>query len=93
MLIITGIIIAILFMQLNNIKKKEKQEKLAMVTVYTLNRDVDAGEEVSQADFTTTAVNKNTAPKDYLTPTDLKRKKYSKNSNDSWNCFIKRNDL
>ena len=30
MLIITGIIIAILFIQLTNIKKAEKQEKLAL---------------------------------------------------------------
>ena len=78
MLIISGIIIAFLFIQLTNIKKAEKQEKLAMVTVYTLNRDVDAGEEVSEADFTTTAVNKATAPKDYLTPTDLKEKNIAK---------------
>lgn len=78
MLIITGIIIAILFIQLTNIKKAEKQEKLAMVTVYTLNRDVDAGEEVSETDFTITSVNKDIAPKDYLTPTDLKEKNIAK---------------
>ena len=78
MLIISGIIIAFLFIQLTNIKKAEKQEKLAMVTVYALNRDVDAGEEVTAADFTTTSVNKNTAPKDYLTPTDLKEKNITK---------------
>ena len=75
MLIITGIIIAILFIQLTNIKKAEK---LAMVTVYTLNRDVDAGEEVSETDFTITSVNKDIAPKDYLTPTDLKEKNIAK---------------
>ncbi len=60
MLIISGIIIAFLFIQLTNIKKAEKEEKLSMVTVYTLNRDVDSGEEVSVEDFTTTSVNKNT---------------------------------
>ncbi len=49
-----------------------------MVTVYTLNRDVDSGEEVSVEDFTTTSVNKNTAPKDYLTPADLKEKNITK---------------
>lgn len=78
MLITSGIIIAFLFIQLTNIKKAEKQEKLAMVTVYTLNRDVDAGEEVSEADFTITSVNKDIAPKDYLTPTDLKEKNIAK---------------
>lgn len=78
MLIISGIIIALLFIQLTNIKKAEKEEKLAMVTVYTLNRDVDAGEEVTVEDFTTTSVNKNTAPKDYLTPVDLKEKNITK---------------
>lgn len=78
MLLITGIVIAFLVIQLTNIKKAEKQEKLSKVTVYTLNKDVKAGEEVSITDFTTTSVDKNTAPKDYLTPTDLKEKNITK---------------
>ncbi len=78
MLIISGIIIAFLVIQLTSIKKAEKQEKLSKVTVYTLNRDVDSGEEIGVEDFTTTAVDKSTAPKDYLTPTDLKEKNIAK---------------
>lgn len=78
MLIISGIIIAFLFIQLTSIKKAEKEEKAASVKVYTLNRDVDAGEEVSVADFTEVVVNKDTAPADYLTPSDLQEKNITK---------------
>ena len=78
MLIISGIIIAFLFIQLTSIKKAEKEEKAASVKVYTLNRDVDAGEEVSVSDFTEVVVNKDTAPADYLTPSDLQEKNITK---------------
>lgn len=78
MLIISGIIIAFLFIQLTSIKKAEKEEIASSVKVYTLNRDVDAGEEVSVADFTEVVVNKDTAPADYLTPSDLQEKNITK---------------
>ena len=71
MLIITGAIIAFLMLQLMNMRREEQELEASYVTVYTLNRDVDSGEEVSQADFAITQVINSTAPTDYLTPSDL----------------------
>ncbi len=71
MLIITGAIIAFLIVQLTNMKKEEKELEASYVTVYTLNKDVDSGDEVTEADFTMTQVTNATAPTDYLTPSDL----------------------
>ncbi len=71
MLIITGAVIAFLILQLTNMKKEEKELEASYVTVYTLNRDVDSGEEVTESDFTITQVVNSTAPTDYLTPSDL----------------------
>ena len=71
MLIITGAIIAFLILQLTNMKKEEQELEASYVTVYTLNKDVESGDEVTEADFTMTQVTNATAPTDYLTPSDL----------------------
>ena len=71
MLIITGAIIAFLILQLTNMKKEEQELEASYVTVYTLNRNVESGDEVTSADFTITQVTNSTAPTDYLTPSDL----------------------
>ena len=71
MLIITGAIIAFLILQLTNMKKAEKELEESYVKVYTLNRDVESGEEVTASDFTESEVTNTTAPTDYLTPSDL----------------------
>ena len=71
MLIITGVIIAFLILQLTNMKKEEKELQESYIKVYTLNRDVDSGEEVTSADFTEKEVVRTAAPTDYLTPSDL----------------------
>ena len=71
MLIITGAIIAFLILQLTNMKREEKEEQASYVAVYTLNRNVESGEEVTEEDFTQTEVVRDNAPTDYLTPSDL----------------------
>ena len=71
MLIITGAVIAFLILQLTNMKKEEQEIEASYVTVYTLNKDVESGDEVTEADFTITEVTNSTAPTDYLTPSDL----------------------
>ena len=72
MLIITGAVIAFLILQLTNMKKKEKEEAASYVTVYTLNKNVESGEEINaNEDLTITQVVKDNAPTDYLTPSDL----------------------
>ena len=71
MLVISGVVIALLGYLLIDMKRAEQELEASYVTVYTLNRDVDSGEEVTQADFTVTQVVNANAPKDYLTPSDL----------------------
>ena len=71
MLIIAGAVIAFLILQLTNMKREEQELQASYVTVYTLNRNVESGEEVTEGDFTITQVTNDTAPTDYLTPSDL----------------------
>ena len=78
MLLITGIIIGLLGFQLVKIKQAEQQEKASLVTVYVLNKDLDSGEEFTQADLETTQVTRSNAPTDYLTPNDLGNKNMAK---------------
>ncbi len=71
MLIITGAIIVLLILQLTKIKKEEKELQASYVKVYTLNRDVNSGEELTAQDFLEAEVVRTTAPTDYLVPADL----------------------
>ncbi len=71
MLIITGAIIAFLILQLTNMKRAEQEEAASYVTVYTLNKNVESGEEVTEDDLTITEVVRDNAPTDYLTPSGL----------------------
>ena len=71
MLIITGAIIAFLILQLTNMKRAEQEEAASYVTVYTLNKNVESGEEVTENDLTITEVVRDNAPTDYLTPSGL----------------------
>ena len=78
MLIITGAIIALLMLQLMNMKKEEQEIEASYVTVYTLNTDVESGDEVTEEDLTITQVVNSNAPTDYLTPSDLGTKNIAK---------------
>ena len=78
MLIITGAIIALLILQLMNMKKEEQEIEASYVTVYTLNTDVESGDEVTEEDLTITQVVNSNAPTDYLTPSDLGTKNIAK---------------
>ena len=51
MLIITGAIIALLILQLTNMKKEEQELEASYVTVYTLNRNVESGDEGNKCGF------------------------------------------
>ena len=77
-LLITGAIIAILLMQLMNIKNKEKQEQMSMVTVAVLNKDVKSGEKINSADLTEVQVTSTNAPRDYMTLSSLGDKNIAK---------------
>ena len=62
MLLISGVIIALLFMQLMNKMKKEQEEKANSYTAYVLNKDVKAGQTITEDMFTQQTVNKALVP-------------------------------
>ena len=62
MLIITGLIIAILFMQIKGYSDKEKKEKESMVRIAVLNQDTSAGQIITEDMLETKEINKNLIP-------------------------------
>ena len=78
MLIISGAVIALLMIQLMNMKKEEQELQESYVKVYVLNKDVESGDEITAADLTEAEVVKTNAPTDYLTPSGLGEKNIAK---------------
>ena len=62
MLLISGVIIALLFMQLMNKTKKEQEELKASVSAYVLNQDVKSGQVITTDMLTMQTVNRNLVP-------------------------------
>ena len=62
MLLISGIIIAILFMQLMNRIKKEQEDLQASVNAYVLKQDVSSGQVITTDMLTMQTVNRNLVP-------------------------------
>ncbi len=62
MLVISGVIIALLFMQLINKNKKEQEELKASVKAYVLNQDVSSGQIITTDMLTIQTVNKTLVP-------------------------------
>ena len=62
MLLITGIVIAILFMQLMNKTKAEQEELRARVNVYVLNQDVSSGQVITTDMLTIQSINRSLVP-------------------------------
>lgn len=61
-LIITGVVIAFLFLQLKKVKDEQAAEAALMVNVYTLTQDVKSGQVLTEDMFSLQTVNKNTIP-------------------------------
>ena len=61
-LIITGVVIAFLFLQLKKVKDEQAAEAKLKVNVYTLNQDVKSGQVLTEDMFSIQTVNKNTIP-------------------------------
>lgn len=61
-LVITGLIIAFLFMQLTNTKKEMKQLEDAKVEICVINTDVKSGQVITEDMVQTMRVNRNTIP-------------------------------
>ena len=66
MLIITGIIIGILFMQIKNYRDKEAQETAAKVSIAVLNQDVKSGQIITDDMLEKKDVNKNLIPENAI---------------------------
>jgi hypothetical protein len=62
MLLISGIIIALLFIQLMNKNQKEQEELKASVKAYVINQDVSSGQVITTDMLTLQTVNKNLVP-------------------------------
>lgn len=61
-LLIAAIIIGLLFMQLMNMKKKEKEQIQNSVQVYVLTKDIASGETITKDMLEMKTVNKNNVP-------------------------------
>ncbi len=61
-LIITGVVIALLFLQLKKVKDEQAAEAAKLVNVYVLNQEVKSGEILTEDMFETKLVNKETIP-------------------------------
>ena len=62
MLLISGVIIALLFIQLMNKNKEEQEELKASVKAYVLNQNVSSGQVITTDMLTLQTVNKNLVP-------------------------------
>ncbi len=62
MLLISGLIIALLFIQLMNKTKKEQEQLKASVNAYVLNQDVSSGQVITKDMLTIQVVNRNLVP-------------------------------
>ena len=62
MLLIAGVVIGLLFMQLMNKIKEEKEALQASVNAYVLNQDVSSGQVITTDMLTIQTVNKNLVP-------------------------------
>lgn len=70
-LLITGIIIAVLILQLTKLTKAQKQQEAAMKTVYVVAQDIKSGEVVTSDKLIVKQVNGTTVPENVLTATAL----------------------
>ena len=62
MVLISGVVIAFLFIQLMNKNKKEQEELKASVKAYVLNKDVSSGQVITTDMLSLQTVNKNLVP-------------------------------
>ena len=70
-LLIAGAIIALLFMQMNKIKKENKAYKLERKQVYVLNQNVKSGDILTMDMFTKAFALNSAVPSDYFDPSTL----------------------
>lgn len=92
MLLISGIVIALLFMQLMNKTKKEQEELKASVKAYVLNQNVRSGQVITTDMLTEQIVNKNLVPSNATSDIDV-IKNYSLQDKEGNNIYTKDSKL
>ena len=70
-LLITGSIIAILFMQLSKLNKQIKSQEAKMKSVYIVSKDMNSGEEVSLSNLKQVSVTSDVIPSNIANVSDL----------------------
>ncbi len=70
-LLITGTIIAILFLQLNKLNTQIKEQEANMKKVYVVSKDIKSGESVSVSDLKSISVTKDAVPSNSVDITTL----------------------
>lgn len=73
-LLITGIIIAVLVVQLTKITKEQKEAKANLKNVYVVSTDIASGESVTIDKLTTKTMDATTIPSNAITMADLESK-------------------
>ena len=77
-LLITGSIIAILFMQLNKLQKEQKEQESSMKKVSVLSKDITSGQAVTESDFTTIKVSSSAIPSNAIDLSSITEKTIAK---------------
>ena len=70
-LVIGSIFIALLFMQIMNLKKEQQAIKAAERTVYVVNKDLKSGTPITKEDLTLVQATKDVVPTDYIGENDI----------------------
>lgn len=65
-LLLSGIVIAILFMQLNNYKKKEQEKIIATKKIFVLTQEVKSGQEITSDMYKQIEMDSNIVPKNAI---------------------------
>lgn len=77
-LLITGSIIAILFMQLNKLQKEQKEQESSMKKVSVLSKDITSGQAVTESDFKTIKVSSSAIPSNAIDLSSITEKTIAK---------------
>jgi len=103
MLLISGVIIALLFMQLMNKVKKEQEELQLSVKAYVLNQDVSSGQIITNDMLELKTVNRTLVPSNATSDLSIietysfqdkeGNNIYSKMNNDEQRLFVRRNNI
>lgn len=70
-LLISGLIIGLMLMELNKVKKEQQEKEASLKPVYVTTREIKSGETVKPDDFKTVQVDKSAIPSDAITTANI----------------------